>query len=250
MEWQYQLYIQVQQDTYQQENQEYQNQHWQWQAYYRQHQLRYWHQQEAQRFAILAPFAVPAPVDQPDLSAQHDLFVAASDPVAAAPSLVVASLGSLAGPAASLASLAAPPPLPTTGPSLERPLLPSPSRGRAEPFVNGSRHPLKPPLASRRLPPGHRNDHVRPVAPLLQPGDAVIGPPPSLVGPAMRSEPLKLPATTVFGLPHGLPVPQSSFASDNFAWPVLGEAEFAKMMREQQEPQQQGEGPDYVRKCE
>jgi hypothetical protein len=153
MDWEYQLYIQYQQTTYQHEDQEYQDQHRQWQQYYRQHQLQYWHRQEAQRFSTLAPFAVPANVDQADTSASPKVLVDLTSPVAVPPRLIVDSL---------------------------------------------------------------------------------------------------TPCESASGLSHGLPVPQSSFASDGITWPVLGEAEFARMMHEQQEQQLQQEaaGQDHVRKCE
>jgi hypothetical protein len=153
MDWEYQLYIQYQQTTYQHEDQEYQDQHRQWQQYYRQHQLQYWHRQEAQRFSTLAPFAVPANVDQADTSASPKVLVDLTSPVAVPPRLIVDSL---------------------------------------------------------------------------------------------------TPCESASGLSHGLPVPQSSFASDGVTWPVLGEADFAKMMHEQQEQQSQQEaaGQDHVRKCE
>jgi hypothetical protein len=50
--------------------------------------------------------------------------------------------------------------------------------------------------------------------------------------------------TTVPGLPHGLPIPQSGSATDAVVWPVLTEAEFAKMLHEQEVASQ-----DRVRKC-
>jgi hypothetical protein len=150
----------------------------------------------------------------------------------------------------SSASLASSTLLPDTRPSPTRLRSSSPPRGRPEPFVHSSRRPLIPSLASGHLSFGHRNDHASPIARPHQPRAAVAGPPSSLVAATTCSEPLISPAATVPGQPHGLPVPQSSFASGDVTWPVLGETEFANMMHEQHERQQQVQDQDYVRKCE
>lgn len=229
------------------EGEEFQNQHPQWQQFYRQYQLQYWHRQQAQYYASLSRLTLPDPADLFRLSAPPDFCITASNP---GTDHVVASLDSRADPAASLTSLALPAHLPATRPSLKRSRSLSPLRGRAESPVHGPRRPLVPSLASARLPPGRRNDYTRPLAPPIQPRDAVIGPPSSLVAPTTYSEALISPDTTVPGMAHGLPVPQSSFSSNDVTWPVLRETEFAKMMDAQQQWQQQVTGMDDVRKCE
>ena len=246
-EWQWQQYCAYMQQSFLKMDQEFQNQHPQWQQFYRQYQLQYWHRQQAQYYAALT---LPEPANLFNLLAPPDFLVAASDPAAATAGHTVASPDSIADPAASLASLAPPAHLPTNRPSLKRSRSPSPPRGRPEPPFHRSRSPQVPSLAPGHLSPGHRTDNARPLAPPLQPHDAVIGPPGSLIAPAMCSEPVTSPATTVPGLPHGLPLPQLS--SNDVVWPVLTEAEFGKMISAQQQSQQQqqvGRMED-VRKCE
>jgi hypothetical protein len=245
-EWQWQQYCCHMQQTFLERDQEFQNQHPQWQQFYRQYQLQYWHRQQAQYYAALT---LPDPADLFNLLAPPEYLVAASDPVAATAGHTVASPNPIADPAASLAP---PTTLQAARPSLKRSCSPSPPRGRPEPPLHRSRSPLVHSLASGRLSPGHRNDHARPLAPPLQPRDTVVRPPSSLVAPTSRSEPLTSPATAVPGLPHGLPLPQSRFPSNDVVWPVLTEAEFGKMISAQQQSQQQqqvGRTED-VHKCE
>jgi hypothetical protein len=224
------------QQIFQKQDQEVQSQHPQWQQFYRQYQLQYWHRQQAQYYASLSPLTPPDLADLFRLSATPESFVTASNP---GTGHVVASLNSHADPAASLASLALPTHLPVARPSLKRSRSLSPPRGRTKSPAHGSHRQLVPSLASARLSPSHRNDYARPLALPVQPRDAVIGPPSSLVASTTCSESLTSPATTVPGLPHGLPVAQSGFSSNNVAWPVLTEAEIAKMMNAQQQWQQQ-----------
>jgi hypothetical protein len=244
-EWQWQQFFCYMQQGFQEKGEEFQNQHPQWQQFYRQYQLQYWHRQQAQYYASLSRLTLPDPADLFRLSAPPEFFVTASNPGIGQ---VAASLNSHAAPAASLASLALPAHLPATRPSLKRSRSLSPPRGRAESSVHGSRRPLVPSLASTRLSPGHRNDYARPLAPPVQPRDAVIGPPSSIVALTTYSEASTSPDTTVPGLAHGLPV--SQFSSNDVGWPVLTETEFAKMMNAQQQWQQQVTGIEDVWKCE
>jgi hypothetical protein len=234
-EWRWQQCCCYMQQTFQKQDQEVQNQLPQWQQFYRQYQLQYWHRQQAQYYASLSRLTLPDPADLFRLSAPPDFLVAASNPGIGH---IVASLGSHADPDA---SLTLPAHLPATRPSLKRSRSLSPPRGRAESPIHGSRRLLVPSLTSARLSPGHRNNYASPLAPPIQPRDAVIGPTSSLVASSTCSESLNSPATTVPGLPHGLPVsvPKSSFSSNDIVWPVLTDAEFANMTNAQQQWQQQ-----------
>jgi hypothetical protein len=249
-EWQWQHYCCYMQQFFLEHDQEFQNQHPQWQQFYRQYQLQYWHRQQAQYYATLSTLTLPDPANLSKFRAPPESFVATPNPGAAPPGHLASSVHFRMDATTSSASLAPSTHLPDTRPSPTRPRSPSPPRGRPEPFVHSSRRPLIPSLASGYLSSGHRNDHASPIAPPPQPRTAVTGPPLSLVAATTCSEPLISPATTVPGRPHGLPVSQSSFASDGVTWPVLGEAGFIEMMHEQQERQQQVQDQDYVHKCE
>jgi len=250
-EWQWQRYCCYVQQKLGHEGQEFQNQYPQSQQFYRQYQLQYWHRQQAQYYATLSTLTLPERGDGSSTFGAPDSFVAAPNPGIAPPDHPIA-LPDL--PRDTAAAPAFVPPiarLPATRPSLKRPRSLSPHRGRPEQSVHRSRRPVVPSLALEHLSPGHHIDHARPLAPPLQPRGAVIRSPLPLFTPAAtRSEPPTLPATAMPGLAHGLPVPQSSIVSKDIAWPALEEQEFVKMMREQEQRQHQGEGHDYVRKCE
>ena len=240
-EWQWRSYCNYVQQRVQQQVQEYQNQQWQ---HYLQEEQRSRHPQQHESFAAFAPHAsvgLSKGTVLPNFSASPALVI----PLPDLQSWVIED------PATFLACLALEAPSPATRPGLKRPRSPSPPRDRPEPLVQRrSRRQLVPYLASGHLSPSRSNDRIRPISPSLQAHDAVIEPPSSPVARSARSEPLASLATIASGLPHGLPIPQSDFSSNNIAWPVLTEAEFSKLRRNQQQLLDSLPGQYHVRKSE